>query len=399
MVLQKVIFFIYTPITGSTLYIKRLGGEIFCKNNIEVSIYDFSKLFKPELYSQNIDEKKVFYYGNNHHLFETESDALLAINNLNKETTLVIDDGILGTKIYRTEFYKTGVQFGVQILTAYPFGIPSRPIIEKLIYYFKKEKIKTFKKILIKTFKINNTEIYPSPNFCIASGRKSIKMYQKKYNIMKNTKIVWAHNYDYDRYLMLNKVSSNVESNSIVYLDQGIGLNQDEKMMKKEGLAVPDLSYQKINLFFDSLENATGYEIIIALHPRMPLEEAKIRFNKRKIIKNKTLEMINSCSLVIGHWSTSIQMAVIMKKPVLLLTSDSFIENGFHHNIDAYAKELLQDIQNIDYKISKALIDNIFNYDDVAYDNYFKNYIKYSDCDNKLAWQIVIDQIRRMNNG
>jgi hypothetical protein len=394
MILKKVIFFIYTPISGSSLYIKRLGGEVFRNNNIEVSIYDFSKLFKPEMYSQHIDDKKVFYYGYNHHLFETESDALLAINKLNKETTLVIDDGILGTKIFRTEFSKTGVQFGVQILTAFPFGIQSRPMIDKLLYYFKKEKIKTLKKVLIKLFKINSTDKYPTPNFCIASGKKSIKMYKKKYNITTNTKIVWAHNFDYDRYLMLNEVSSNVESNGIVYLDQGIGLNQDEKLMKKEGLAVPDLPYQKINLFFDNLEHATGYEIVIALHPRMPIEEAKIRFNKRKVIHNKTLEMINSCSLVLGHWSTSIQFAVIMKKPLILLTSDSFIEDGFHHNIDAYAKELCQDIHNIDCKVSNALIDNIFDYDDVAYDNYFKNYIKYSDCDNKLAWQIVIDQIR-----
>ena len=56
-------------------------------------------------------------------------------------------------------------------------------------------------------------------------------------------------------------------------------------------------------------------------HPRSNYEKHPELFKKYKIIKGKTIDLVKNSKLVLMHCSTSVNYAVIYKKPIIILDS------------------------------------------------------------------------------
>ena len=109
------------------------------------------------------------------------------------------------------------------------------------------------------------------------------------------------------------------------------------------------------------IAKSLNLNIKIAAHPRSNLGIEKIKYN-HSIFKNKTFELIRDANVVVGHSSSSLQWAVIMKKPIILLTTDE-IQNEYYGKpweklIDSFATTLGKKVINVNN------ISNIIDFSD-----------------------------------
>ena len=127
------------------------------------------------------------------------------------------------------------------------------------------------------------------------------------------------------------------------------------------------------------------------MHPK---SDHVVNLNKYKypIFKNKTFELIRNAHVVVAHSSTSLQWAIIMKKPILFLTSEEFPNSKL---IDSYASILGKKVINLN-DISKIKdFNNYLHVDNVKYDKFIKDYIKLKGSPKKLSSEIIIEYFER----
>ena len=85
-----------------------------------------------------------------------------------------------------------------------------------------------------------------------------------------------------------------------------------------------DSYWKKIDDTLDFLEKKTGLKAVVAgAHRRSPEDIP----TKKRVIFNRTPELIMQSKLVVGHNSTALHYAVLFKKPIILLKMKDFKNN------------------------------------------------------------------------
>jgi hypothetical protein len=97
--------------------------------------------------------------------------------------------------------------------------------------------------------------------------------------------------------------------------------------------------------------------------------------------------------------STALQWAVIMKKPIIFVTTDE-IQNAFYarsyaKHIDCFATTLGKKIVNLSDLSSINKWRDYLNVDEEKYEEYIETYIKTKGSPEKLLWNIVIEHIEK----
>jgi hypothetical protein len=231
------------------------------------------------------------------------------------------------------------------------------------------------------------------PTYIMAGGRADVERFSKGIN---GSKLIWAHAFDYDRYLtfMAQKLDSILKDSYLVFLDEGYPTHPDfslKGMMKNPFLSVQHYA-DSMESFFSVIEERCDLKIVIAAHPKSAYEMIPGLFKGRKIIKGKTLELVAHSKGVLGHSSTSINFAVLFKKPVAFLLPQE-IQGSYHAKmIEAFAAALSQ----VPYTLDRIKDFNPESYqviDDQSYDNFLKQYIKAGDFSEKMFWDIFADTV------
>jgi hypothetical protein len=103
----------------------------------------------------------------------------------------------------------------------------------------------------------------------------------------------------------------------IVYVDEAVNYSRDTILFGHEKVC-NDLEgfYTRINQVFENIENLTGFKIIIAASSKYHYNSNP--FQNRRIIYNKTQNLIQHSELVIGHKSTILWQATVENKPLFL---------------------------------------------------------------------------------
>ena len=85
----------------------------------------------------------------------------------------------------------------------------------------------------------------------------------------KNTKHIWAHSYDYDNFLNVNKYyNNNRKSDYAVFYDSPYPLFKNDIFIEGiENTLTIEKFYPSICNFFSYIENKLNIKIIIASHP------------------------------------------------------------------------------------------------------------------------------------
>jgi len=244
-------------------------------------------------------------------------------------------------------------------------------------FYFKVNKIFLIRKIfellyayVIKTiFKI----LSPSNDLFFIGDFAKYKILKKK---LGNKKVFNIDNHDFEKYNLSKK---RLRKKYIVYIDQDFGEDFDHKLNKlfpKKDFDKADY-WHKLELFFRNIEkNYPQYKVKVAAHHR----RNKINFSlKRKFIFNRTLDLIRDAKLVVGSSSSAFAYAILAKKPILLLSHDSFKYYSYRVLVDLnfLKKKLGLKIFNLNNVYNSKLLNKIdlFKYDDKKYKLYTDNII------------------------
>ena len=363
--MNKILVFIENPFSENR-DIERFGFNFFEKNNYEIIIVDCALLFN-KTHSWK-------FLNNNYEVKNIENISEIA--NLLKEDKYSFAIDLLA---YDHAAFKVRNLLEVnKILTIKKQG--ALPIYQKKYLSLKKEFLKNY--FFAKGFK---------HSIGISTGLDS----DKNFFIKRALKKIYSHSDDYDK--MINYKESYYKQNKkyILFIDDMLPNHPDYKnyVPPKPNPANEKIYFNELEFFFKKIEDLTGFEVIIALHPKSSIKKWNQVFSRRKIFIYNTLKLVKNCECVLVHESTAISFPVMFKKTVIFLSSDEIENSWIYINIVGKAKWLNAEVLNITkFNSSNKKID-VKNFDDLAFNNYLKNFIKHPLSTNALSWQSVLEII------
>jgi hypothetical protein len=394
MEVKKIIFLRGTPPTDRDL--KRLGRDILKKNGFEVWFYDFSPIVFPKLH-QNCTFPDL-YKGKEYALFSNMDEALKAISEISPDSLMIVSlmYGPATHKIFQT-ISKANIPYCVLAVNSLPF---------------EKEKessriLKCMKRLLsLNIDKVKKILYHPrfahlwgirSPNFCIVANELLFKKNKVNFLIGKNTEALWAHALDYDIYLEKSAEEVKTTSSQSVFLDQLAPMFQGDALaLSYQVFTTVENYYPSMCKFFDHVEKQLDIKVEIAAHPKSNHPSYPEYYGGRKTSRGMTFEMLKNSRLAMTLCSTAIHFAILLKKPIIFLTTN---EQEKDKRLSLYNKALA-------HSLGKTVIniDDPFNInwerelyvDEKIYDDYIDRYIKKRGSEELNTWQILANRLKRL---
>lgn len=216
----------------------------------------------------------------------------------------------------------------------------------------------------------------------------------------KKCHIEYLHAWDYEKYLIeesKNNIDVITKKKYIVYIDEANVNHPDYQYSKRENEYAQDENekkyYDSIGELFSYLEGIYECPVIIAAHPRA--DYSGNEYGSRRIIKNKTLELVKNSILVLTMRSTAINFVILYKIPFILVCDDITLKNmGCRKGIESWEEYFQIEAYNFSRGIGKLKEINryICMPDNKTYERYKREYI-ISERDNKNIsyWEKVLN--------
>lgn len=236
-------------------------------------------------------------------------------------------------------------------------------------------------------------------DIALLSGERSLELTNDRL-IGKKTRLLWVHNHDYDVYLKLRNIKSNIDPKLVVFLDDYLPLSTDYYYINQQPPIGVDEYYAKIRSFFDYVEMNYHVRIVIAAHPRSKYSESVNYFGGRTIIKGRTAELVQESSVVFAHMSTSINYAVLFRKPLVFITMDK-LQNRTRgrYFVGAYIETIAQSLNknpiNID-DVTQLDWEKELHIDMESYARYQNNFIKKEGTPEIPFWEIFAQNLKKL---
>ncbi|MCK9582208.1 MAG: hypothetical protein M0Q46_01090 [Endomicrobiales bacterium] len=256
----------------------------------------------------------------------------------------------------------------------------------KILFFFKNRFISLVPKIAKKLGYTRNYDIVFTTGELVKNNFKD-----------KVKQIVEVNFSDYDKYLEL-KVKQNdrlIDKKYCVFLDEYLPYHPDLKMFNIPAVNA-DNYYKSMNNFFDLIEKKFNVEVVIASHPKSDYLENP--FNKRKIFKNKTAELIKYSEFVFAHMSTSVCFSVFFRKPIFFLYTNEYkqiYKDNYLPFIFKMAATLGRKVFNINEIDNNFCFDNFdMSVNEDLYLKYINDYFTTPKSNNLLSKDIVVKFLR-----
>lgn len=139
-------------------------------------------------------------------------------------------------------------------------------------------------------------------------------------NYYQGCPIIYAHVFDYDRYLEMGDHKDETHEEYILYCDSGNGSIVGDYLRGNNY----DPIFENRKYYFDQLEKVFtllesyyNLPVVIAGHPHTIYDEKS--FNGRKIEMGKTEELVKNAKIFVMMMTTAVNWAVLYNKNVLIL--------------------------------------------------------------------------------
>ena len=312
-------------------------------------------------------------------VFETAEDA---INEIKKIQTNSVFIDLLGEKIFERKCSALAKQKGKTIKLNLGC-IPSQPhnIFEKIqrglwhpevLFQFLVRKLFGYKRL--------------HPDYIVVGGLNSeqqIKPFRSK--------LIKAHNLDFD-FILNDANSKDLSNNHILFLDEDACYHSDYINLGITPCATPKNYFPTMNKGLSKIGAAFNSEVIVAAHPSSDYKKRPNSF-KFPVIKGHTYNLIKDAKLIVAHGSTSLQLAVLLRKPILLVTTNELEKSFSAGTYAAFRSALKKPLINFDnLAIDQDLVSCSYVYNEI-YNAYIENYIKQKNTPMKTVWEIVVDEL------
>jgi hypothetical protein len=385
---KQVIYLLSSPLSSRNF--KRFGIKNWIENNWKVKVFDFTSFLRPEFWREiDGDNLSIDFEGLT--IFKNINDALSALNNLENKVVFI---DLLAYSIKENKIRSIARYHGLLVR----LKLGSLPQVTEDNNFLKllnliKNPIVFVKKLIffLKNIPRKIREIRYFPDYLVVGGSRSMLGVNHK-----KTSVIKAHNFDYDFFIQEKQIKSNKNRNSIVFLDEYGPYHSALTFHGILPFLTPENYYPTMDLGLDKIANQLKLNLEIAAYPDSNYKNKRIK-HKHPVIENKTFELIRDADVVVTHSSTSMQMAVIMKKPIIFVTTDEIQNNIFANwkkkNIDNFATILGKKVINLSALQKVDDLKNYLNVDDKKYERYIEDYIKMKKTPEKLVWDIVIENI------
>jgi len=226
-----------------------------------------------------------------------------------------------------------------------------------------------------------------SATFVLAGGERSVNAAAVA---RRAREILWLHTLDYDLYLRRPEAAPSGEDTG-VFLDELYPFHPDYGLMGARPPVTADEYYPMLDAFFRDLERRRGVRIVVAAHPRSSPDHLKY-FAPRTVLLGQTCECVRTSRFVIAHSSTSINFAVLYRKPVLFVTCDRLRRWLLGASIDNTAAALGKTPINLDRR-TPIDVERELRVDERAYRAYTNAYIKRDGTPDRPFWAQVADRV------
>lgn len=395
--IKEICFFIQTPLTKRDY--DRFGSEVLQSRGFKVIFLDLTRIINPE-YLNKYQPSDLSDF-QNVVIFYSQKEV---INYLKINNNFFGIDMITAT-VNSMFLYQALKRYNIQYASCYTNSIPlpiptykkkdidsikkTKRILKHLMQGYIFNDIKEiFDKFLLLLFE----DLFQPPAFVLLGGRSYSPILPKP---TKDTKIIWAHTFNYDLYLKykFHRPEPIVQGDYLIFLDEYFPFHPDSLISGSCKVSVsPQKYYGGLNRFFSYIETELGLPVVIAAHPSSRYDLYPDYFQGRKVIVGKTIELVYYAKVVLAHSSTSINFAVLYKKPIIFLTSDEIEKNNPGSFICNFAKQFNKEPINVDGELNLNL-DEEFKIDEDRYALYCLNYIKVPGTPDKPLWDIVADYI------
>ena len=200
---------------------------------------------------------------------------------------------------------------------------------------------------------------------------------------------------DYDVYLENKDVCAKSSEEHAIFLDPLAPMFQGDTLaMDFKVTTTVEKYYPSLCKFFDYVGKELDVSVEIAAHPKSNHPPCPEYFGGRQTLRGNTFGMIKNSRFVMTHASTSIQFAILLKKPILLLTTEELERDiVFSGEIKAYAQSLGKIIINIDKPLAIDW-EKELHVDEKKYDDYIELYIKKRGSEELNTWQILANRLK-----
>ena len=387
--INKVIILVETTFNGRDY--KRFGVDILLKNGFDVHVIDFCALLHLKFY-ETIEIYDIVEYAN-YRCVKNISDVTSELNKFTRNSFIInfLQFNLNTYKVYR-------------LISKYtiPYAVLGWPPV--LFYeYLKNENISVLDNIRrkIRNFRLSKIQHYllaylPISLLGLKPARyvfcSTLKSDIRIKVVDKSTEIVMIHAFDYDNYL--DSLKMVVEyTNTIVFLDQNLPLHSDHIIHPSNNIPTPDDYYPHLCRAFDRIEIIFKAKIIISCHPRANRALLDDYYNGREVVIGETNDVVRKSLFCIAHYSMSISYAVLYKKPIIFITTNSIEKSELGYKIIKCASYFKQRVINISKNFSLDIKKDLY-FDDDIYKQYMTDYIKSKNSSDEKYWNVVSDIIK-----
>lgn len=388
---NKIVFVEEVPL-AHRLY-ERYGLQILLAAGFAVEIWDCTPFLVPELVNVPAPEPLKFQ---GIRTFRTEREALAAVQAEPATTVFVMD---IGYRSQSWRMFKTLSRgkhvYGIQLLNALPVGADL--VHHKLARWIPKL-LKDPRRGLVAGFR----KLPPHwlgvrpPDFVLRGGTASV---DRRFPFGVPVRQVVAHALDYDLYLK-DRAATEPDVDVpqcayAVFVDQAGPFHPDAIFLGRTPPVSIEDYYPALVSFFERIEQEMGLQVVVAAHPRSYYDRLPDYFKGRRVIRDKTLQLVKDASMVLMHDSTTINFVVLHRRPAMFLSYAAH-PDWDHVNIVRMAEVFGK--QPIDLDNLPATIDwsDALKVDEAAYRAYQDKFIKQSGSPDKPAWQIFVDFLKTL---
>ena len=155
-------------------------------------------------------------------------------------------------------------------------------------------------------------------------ARKCAELYKDYYEIASTKNANYRINHpDLEQYLQIKDKAKLQEGRYIVFIDDFFPYHPEilASMGNVDVDRIANVYHQRMNAFFENIEQRIGCKVVIAAHPYANYKSNN-PFNGRDIFYGKTAELIKDCDAVCMHGSNAYAYVALYDKPIALILSE-----------------------------------------------------------------------------
>lgn len=390
--IKKIVF-----LTETSFYkrdYERFGIDILRSNGFEVEVWNCTPFLYPGV-AEEVKGADIVYY-EKYFEFQKIQDVLEKIYKLTQNVLVVclIQHRVNSYPLFRA-ISKKQIMYCIVPSTLPLSTKKNGSFIEVVLNALRKTRdIELLKQLLFCRLPHKLLGINPASFVFVGGGYRAAA---RKHLIGPKTEVLQIHVLDYDIYLKEIENAVEIDDKMGVFIDEYVPFHPHYSgWMNMPPPSTPEEYYPPIRKFFEYLEGVNGMHITIAAYPRSRYEDHPDYFGGRHVVKGKTMELIRRASFVIGHCSTAINFAVLEKKPVIFITTNSLQRSMQGEWIRITASSLGKGVINVDampeIDFKKEMV-----VDEKAYKAYKNAFIKVDNTEELPFWQIVANRLKKYN--